>query len=383
MNKTIFVLAVLAVVIASLAGGAAFLLRQKHLIEMGRIASQAEDKLNTKHYDQAISMLRRVEADGGTARSKFLLGRAYGEQGRSEDASRYYQDMLKNYPKSELVPDARLELARYRFKEKDIDGAQEQLLQILARAPASGAADHALVMLAKISLQEKDEQQARKNLEIVLRKKESPAKGEAEFVIGDLNMKRLKSPDAAPGDEVYTIQSGDTLSRMESRLGVPQDLLAGINDLEARTLRVGHKIRVPRLDISLMIDKPNRTLTILNEGDFLKKYHVGLHHDDTNLPAGNYAVIRKHARGMEYIDDETNESIKAGADDNPYGKRFIELRRGVGIHGTNDPEKVGMLVSDGSIVMQNPDVEEVYALVRTRTPVAVKGSVNSDPNAGK
>lgn len=381
MKKTIFVLAVLAVVIASLAGGTAFLLRQKHLAELGRIATQAEDKLNAKSYDQAISMLRKIEGDGGTDRSTFLLGRAYTEQGKNEEAKRYFNDLLTKYPKSPLVPDARLELARFRFAEKDYEGTQQYLLQILAHSPKSRAADFALVMLAKISLKNRDEAQARKNLEIVLRKKDSPAKSEAEFAIGDLNMKRLKSADAAPGDEIYTIQPGDTLSKMERKLKVPQDLLAGINDLTPLSLRVGHRIRVPHLDVSITIDKTQRSLSIMNGGELLKKYHVGLNQDDKKLPAGNYSVIKKYSNGLEYV--ENGKSIKAGTPENPYGKRFIEMRRGVGIHGTNDEEKIGALVSDGSIVMSNPDVEEVYALVKSKTPVAVKGSVNPEPTTGK
>lgn len=381
MKKTLFVLAVLALVIASLAGGTAFLLRQKHLGELGRIATQAEDKLNAKSYDQAISMLRKIEGDGGTDRSTYLLGRAYSEQGKHEEAKRYFNDLLTKYPKSALVPDARLELARFRFAEKDYEGAQQYLLQILANSPKSPAADFALVMLAKISLQNRDEAQARKNLEIVLRKKDSPAKSEAEFAIGNLNMKRLKSADAAPGDEIYTIQPGDTLSKMERKLKVPQDLLAGINDLNPLSLRVGQRIRVPHLDVSIIVDKPQRSLSIMNGGELLKKYHIGLNQDDKKLPAGNYSVMKKYPSGLEYV--ENGKAIKAGTPENPYGKRFIELRRGVGIHGTNDEEKIGVLVSDGSIVMSNPDVEEVYALVKSKTPVAVKGSVNPEATTGK
>src|SRR5690606_19030025 len=143
----------LALVVASLAGGSAFLLRQKHLSEMGRLASQAEDKLNSKSYDQAISMLRKVEAEGGTDRSTYLLGKAFTEQGRHADAERYYQNLLKKHPKSPLVPEARLALARYHITEtKNMDAAQEQLLLILSAAPKSAAADHALVALAQLSL---------------------------------------------------------------------------------------------------------------------------------------------------------------------------------------------------------------------------------------
>lgn len=384
MKKTLFVLVALALVVASLAGGSAFLLRQKHLSEMGRLASQAEDKLASKSYEQAISMLRKVEGEGGTDRSTYLLGKAYTEQRKFEEAERYFQKLLTKYPKSPLVPDARLALARYHIREtKDLDKAQEHLLHILAQ-PKSTAADHALVGLAEISLAKKDEAQARKNLEIVLRKKNSPAKSEAEFLIGDLNMKRLKSPDAAPGDEVYTIKRGDTLWAMERRLEIPMDLLVGINDLNPNALTVGTQIRVPRLDISLIIDKPQRTVTIMNGNEFLKKYRVGVNQNDSALPAGkNYRVIKKYDKGLEWVNPQTNETVKAGDPENPYGKRFIEFRRDVGIHGTNDEEKVGQLISVGTIMMSNQDIDELYALVQLNTPVTVRGSVNPEDSPGR
>ncbi len=383
MKKTLFVLFALALVVASLAGGAAFLLRQKHLVELNRLASQAEDRLNSKSYDQAISMLRKVEADGGTDRSSYLLGRSFSQQGKNDDAKRYYNALLSKYPNSPLVPDARLALARFDIEaKKDLVSAQNQLLQILSKSPKTPAADHALVLLAEISLQKKDETQARKNLEIVLRKKNSPARGEAEFLIGDLNMKRLKSPEPAPGDEVYTIQRGDTLWVMAKKLKVPQDLLIGINDLSPKSLTVGQQIRIPRLSISLVVDKPARTVTILNNNEFLKKYKIAINQNDKVLPAGNYSVVKKEDKGIAYADPETNETIKAGAPGNPYGDKYIEMRRGTGIHGTNDPEKIGKLVSTGAILMSNQDIDEVYALVQIKTPVVVKGSVDPEKTPG-
>jgi len=380
VKKTIFALIVLALVVASLAGGAAFLLEQKQLLEKGRIARQAEDKLNDKAYDQAISMLRKVDAEGGTDRSTYLLGRAFTEQGKFEEAGRYYETVLKKYPNSPLVADARLALARYHLDiSKDQEEATNQLLDILKYWSKSPAADHALVLLAELSLKKGDEALARKNLELVLRKKNSPAKSEAEFLIGDLNMKRLKSPEAAPGDEVYTIQRGDTLWGLEKKLKIPQDLLIGINDLNPNALSIGRQIRVPRLQISLVIDKAARTLTIRNGNDFLKKYHVGLNQDDSKLPAKDtYNIIKKYDKGMEWVNPETNETVKAGDPRNPYGKRYLELGSITAIHGTNDEEKVGKLVSEGIVLMKNQDLEEVYALVQPKTRVSVKNSVNAE-----
>lgn len=383
MKKTLFVLIALALVVASLAGGAAFLLRQKHLVELNRLASQAEDRLKSKSYDQAITMLRKVEGEGGTDRSSYLLGRAFSEQGKHDDATRYYEALLAKYPKSPLVPDTRLALARFDIEgKKDMEAAQSQLLQILNNSPKSSAADYALVLLAEISLQKKDEAQARKNLEIVLRKKDSPARSDAEFLIGDLNMKRLKSPEPAPGDEVYTIARGDTLWVMSRKLKVPQDLLIGINDLNPRSLTVGQQIRIPRLSISLVLDKPARTLTIQNNGELLKKYKVAINQNDRVLPAGSYTVMKKYDKGLDYVDPETNETIKASAPNNPYGDKFVEVRRGTGIHGTDDEEKIGKLVSLGAVLMSNQDIDEVYALVQTKTPVVVKGSVNPEASPG-
>lgn len=381
MKKTIFALFVFALVIASLAGGAAFLMRQKLLGEMDRLAKQAEDKLNENSYDQAITMLRKVEAEGGTDRSAYLLGKAFSSQGKYEEANRYFGELFEKYPKSPMVPDARLILARYYYDtEKKPEQGLEQLLDILKFWPKSDAADFALVMLADASLKKGDEVQARKNLELVLRKKESAARDEAEFLIGDLNMKRLKSPEAAPGDEVYTIQRGDTVYVLARKLKIPADLLVGINGLNPSALSIGQKIRVPRLHISLEVDKSKRTLTIRNNNDFLKKYRVGINSSDSKIPARGYKVTRKNDKGLEYTDPKTNKTFKPGAEGNPYGKRAIELGASVIIHGTDDEEKIGKLVTDGMIVMSNQDIEEVYALVETKTNVTVKNSVNSQAN---
>lgn len=381
MKKTLFALIILALVIASLAGGAAFLMRQKHLDDMGRLAKQAEDKLNENSYDQAITMLRKVEAEGGTDRSAYLLGKAFSSQGKFEEANRYFEDLLKNYPKSPLVPEARLVMARYYYDNaKDPVAGQKQLLDILQFWPKSDSADFALVMLADASLDKGDEVQARKNLEIVMRKKDSPARDEAEFLIGDLNMKRLKSPEAAPGDEIYTIQPRDTVYVLSRKLKIPADLLVGINGLNPESLSIGQKIRVPRLQIALVVDKSKRTLTIRNNGDFLKKYRVGINRDDSKIPARDYKVTKKNDKGKEYTDPKTNKTFKPGVEGNPYGKRYIELGSTVAIHGTDDVEKIGKLVSEGMIEMSNQDIEEVYALVESKTNVTVKNSVNTQAN---
>jgi len=384
VKKTFFVLFALALVVAILAGGSAFLLRQKELNGLARLTVQAEDMLKSHKYEDAITMLKKVQAETPSDRSTYLLGKTYYEQGKPEEGIKYYKQVIEKYPDRPAAADAHLELAKHLFSvEHNTEAAQQHVLTTIAKLPNSQAADFALVLLAKINLQKHDEARAKASLDPVMKKPNSPARDEAEFLIGDLNMKALKSPDIAPGDETYTIQKGDTLSKMERKLKVPADLLAGINGLDdPRALRVGRELRVPHLNISVVIDKSARTLTLKNNGQFLKKYHAGIAQDDAALPDGDdYSVQKKFKDGKAWQDPKTNQVVKAGQPGNPFGDRYIELRNDRGIHGTDDPDKIGKLISEGTVALTNQDVKEVYALVEVKTPVVVKGHTTSEGNS--
>jgi hypothetical protein len=57
---------------------------------------------------------------------------------------------------------------------------------------------------------------------------------------------------------------------------------------------------------------------------------------------------------------------------NPLGVRWIGLTKSLGIHGNNKPESIGKYESAGCIRMYNRDVEELYGMVPTNTPVLIK-----------
>jgi len=384
LKKTLFLLAVLIFTAALIAGGTAFLMRQNQLSDLGRLAAQAEDKMGARDYEDAAMMLRQVEQRGGTARSAYLLGQIYWLQDKKDEALPWYEKVIQNYPKSDYVPDARLQRARYKLDvQKDQPGAMDELLEIVAKHPKANAYDFALVELARISLAQNNEAQAKKNLDLVMKKPDSPAKAEAEFLIGDLNMRELKSPTIGPEDDPYTIKRGDSLWKMERELKVPMDLLVTVNGLDPNALTVGTQIKVPRVDFSVVIDKAQKTLTLRNRGQFLKKYRVGINRDEAAIPADTYSVIKKYDKGMEWTDPATNQTVKPGEPNNPYGGRFIELRRGFGIHGTNEPEKVGTFIARGFISMQEDDINEVYGLVQLKTQVTIRGKVQSEVSPGR
>lgn len=63
---------------------------------------------------------------------------------------------------------------------------------------------------------------------------------------------------------------------------------------------------------------------------------------------------------------------------NPLGSRWMGLNVGhfrtgvpIGIHGTNEPDKIGQAVSDGCVRLRNADVETLFKLARLSMPVVI------------
>lgn len=386
MKKTIFVLVVVGIVAAVLAAGAAFIMQQNKNNRIAREAAQALEKMQNGEYSDAIAKLRLLEPEDHSGATTFLLGKAFYENGSPQEAIRYFNKIETEYARSRYLPEALLYKGRFAQEaEGQVKKAKEYFLQIIEKFPEAEVADFALNYLSRISYDEGDVAQAKKNLDIIMKRPESPARSEAEFLLGDINMKQLKSPEPGPGDQMYTIQRGDSIWKLERQLKVPGDLIVGINNLNPKRLSVGQQIKVPQLKPSLVVDKTQRTLTLRNGNAFLKKYRVGISSTEKRVPAGEYRVAEKYEKGYEYVDPETGTSIKPGDPANPLGTRFLQLRRDIGIHGTNDPEQVGKYVSKGTIALKNEDVEELYSLVGKDTPVTIKGNnlVDGGPSASK
>jgi len=77
-----------------------------------------------------------------------------------------------------------------------------------------------------------------------------------------------------------------------------------------------------------------------------------------------------HITSIEDSHEREFEGIKGA-----YGPWFLRLETpgftGIGIHGTNEPEKLGNPVSHGCIRMQNEDVTKVKNLVEKDSPVLI------------
>ena len=107
---------------------------------------------------------------------------------------------------------------------------------------------------------------------------------------------------------------------------------------------------------SILISRSNRQLYLLQDGITVKTYPVGVGKMLTATPTGTYKIV--------------NKSPNPGG---PFGILWMGLSKPhYGIHGTNDPQSIGGLVSKGCIRMYNQDVLELSKFVPLGTLVTIR-----------
>ncbi|MGE5421808.1 MAG: L,D-transpeptidase family protein [Ignavibacteriales bacterium] len=113
----------------------------------------------------------------------------------------------------------------------------------------------------------------------------------------------------------------------------------------------------PESEVSILVDRGTRTLTIMVGGRFHKQFRCAVGKPETPTPLGDWKIIHK--------------SLNWGSG---FGTRWMGLNVpwGIfGVHGTNKPYSIGSYASHGCIRMFNNSVEEVYPLTRVGTPVKI------------
>ena len=116
-------------------------------------------------------------------------------------------------------------------------------------------------------------------------------------------------------------------------------------------------------DVQVVVNKHDNTLTLVRDGVVYKRYSVATGRD-RSTPEGRFRVIQR------WPIDSSGRS--------PYGTHWLGLntlgrqRRGrIGIHGTNEPRKIGQFASHGCVRCRNSDIAEIYALVQLGTVVRI------------
>lgn len=114
----------------------------------------------------------------------------------------------------------------------------------------------------------------------------------------------------------------------------------------------------PNGKVSILIVLDERSLYVLNDGEFFHKFPIAIGTPELPSPIGNWKIITKDRWGGGFGSHWLGINV-------PYGK--------YGIHGTNKPWSIGRAESHGCFRMFNRDIELLYKWATWGTRVSVIG----------
>ena len=194
---------------------------------------------------------------------------------------------------------------------------------------------------------------------------------DAKRIIGEMNLDRLLSSAPMTGKIDYTVQRGDSLLAIAGRNSCTVGYILRSNNMMSTRIHPGDRLLVCPLEFTVVIDAAGRTLTLTREEQFFKEYSVR----QLKLPYGarspfQTALTDKVAlldqRRIPLTDDRVQEAEKWLRTKVPglvFGA-FEEESESATENPESDPMMVGVL-------MDRPDLEELFTLLRVSTPVKV------------
>ncbi len=122
-------------------------------------------------------------------------------------------------------------------------------------------------------------------------------------------------------------------------------------------------------------------LTVLEDGKVVAAFPVTVGSQATASPIGNWTVkaiaklptFRWDLKMLTKGERSSHGHLLPPGPNNPVGVVWIALnKKGIGIHGTDDPDGIGRNASHGCIRLANWDVTKLAEMVKTGTPVTVE-----------
>ena len=243
----------------------------------------------------------------------------------------------------------------------------------------SAAADRAIAeAMALLNSGPRQVIAARDKLNETLSMEMSPAQRRTvKAEMARLSEEWLFGPSPYTGDTLcstYTVKRGDLLQIIGRRHKVPYDILMKINNIpRPESLQAGKAIKVIHGPFHAKVSRSTFTLDIYLQETYVRSFKVGLGRPGYETPTGTWRV-QEGGKLIKptWTDPDTQRVYHASDPDYPLGSRWIALdgvkgnamgRTGFAIHGTKDPEQIGMAGSRGCIRMYNGECILVYNML--------------------
>ena len=161
----------------------------------------------------------------------------------------------------------------------------------------------------------------------------SPLVPEAFRLLGAANMELLFQPSGNPATITYTVIKGDSLAKIASKHRSNAELIQKANQLSNINLQIGEQLLIPSLNASLELDRSAKTLTLLNNGQFLKQFTL------LSAPKPPKAPSNTSSKVIDKIATAGNKRVAFGNKEYPHSDRIILLAQSPAIVSFTIPQK--------------------------------------------
>ena len=199
----------------------------------------------------------------------------------------------------------------------------------------------------------------------------------AKKQLSQLADKWLFGRDVLQGDKLcgnYKVKPGDRLKVIGDNCKVPYQFIMKINHIaDAGRLRAGETIKIVNGPFHAKVNRSTFTVDVFLQDTFVRSFPVCLGQPGMETPIGVW-VVKKGGKLIRpfWTDPATGRMYEADDPDYPLGARWIGLvgiegaakgRDGFAIHGTKNPQQLGMALSRGCVRMLDEDIIAVYDLL--------------------
>jgi len=198
--------------------------------------------------------------------------------------------------------------------------------------------------------------------------------------LAELSDKWLFSKFVYPEDKLcsgYKVNPGEMLSTIGKKYNVPYEILMQVNNMtKPEALQAGVAIKVINGPFHARVYRSTFTLDLYLQNTYVKSFSVGLGKQGMETPTGRWRA-KEGGKLIQPIwtDPVSGKTYHPEDPDYPLGSRWIALeglegaavgKKGFAIHGTKNPEQIGMQGSQGCIRLHNGDAILVYKLMTPR-----------------
>lgn len=357
----------------------------KRAAQLADNIESAKEALNTGQASEAAALLEPIwkEEKNEAVREKigFMLFDAYQKQERHADVITLGQEFTKEFPKSPHAAD--IEVAMLDAKLQSGTPVENLLTELndLAKDGDLKARNMLLFHEAE-GLYEKGSKVAARDKYLELYEllgDNNDLAPQVEKRLGELNVELIFSPQLLEGDTEHEIAKGEYAAKVAQKNNVPLELLLACNGItNPQSLRIGQRLKVPKCDFEIIVDKSTNLMVVKNNGKFFKKYVIRTGMTDEMTPNGTYYLQNKK-KDPTWRRPGDAKVFPPGDPENELGTRWMSFWEDrLGIHGTIKPETIGKYSSQGCVGMLKADVEELFEYIPLRTPIKIIGHKRDD-----